>query len=135
MGNTTLLISSSNYAKHHINVCSGGDLCSPFIAIFLRHPVCVCVFVQKAKLLCYFHVCVLSVWAMLPLLSFYNDYLAADLNHSAMQRGRGGVLVSLHVCEVCLLVYVCVCSKCVCWCMCVCVCVCCVCVCVCVCGS
>ena len=34
MGNTTLLISSSNYAKHHINVCSGGDLCSPFISIF-----------------------------------------------------------------------------------------------------
>ena len=26
-GNTTLLISSSNYAKHHINVCSGGNLC------------------------------------------------------------------------------------------------------------
>ena len=24
MGNTTLLISSSNYAKRHINVCSGG---------------------------------------------------------------------------------------------------------------
>ena len=34
MGNTTLLISSSNYAKRHINVCSGGDLCSPFLAIF-----------------------------------------------------------------------------------------------------
>ena len=30
MGNTTLLISSSNYAKRHINVCSGDDLCSPF---------------------------------------------------------------------------------------------------------
>ena len=34
MGNTRLLISSSNYAKHHINVCSGGDLCSPFISNF-----------------------------------------------------------------------------------------------------
>ena len=30
IGNTTLLISSSNYAKRHINVCSGGHLCSPF---------------------------------------------------------------------------------------------------------
>ena len=30
MGNTTLLISSSIYAKCHINVCSGGDLYSPF---------------------------------------------------------------------------------------------------------
>ena len=39
MGNTTLLISSSNYAKHQLNVCSGGDLCSPFLAIFLKHPV------------------------------------------------------------------------------------------------
>ena len=29
----------SNYAKHHINVCSGSDLCSPFIGNFLRHPV------------------------------------------------------------------------------------------------
>ena len=27
MGNTTLLISSSNNAKRRINVCSGGDLC------------------------------------------------------------------------------------------------------------
>ena len=38
-GNTTLLISSSNYAKRHINVCSGDDLCSPVLAIFLKHPV------------------------------------------------------------------------------------------------
>ena len=38
MGNTTLLISSSNYAKHHINVCSGGDLCSPFISNFSETP-------------------------------------------------------------------------------------------------
>ena len=38
-GNTALLISISNCAKRHINVCSGGDLCSPFLAIFLRHPV------------------------------------------------------------------------------------------------
>ena len=38
MGNTTLLISSSNYAKHHINVCSGGDLCSPFIGNFSETP-------------------------------------------------------------------------------------------------
>ena len=29
--NITLLISSSNYAKRHINVCSGGNLCSPFL--------------------------------------------------------------------------------------------------------
>ena len=28
MGNTTLLISSSNYVKRHINVCSGG-VCVP----------------------------------------------------------------------------------------------------------
>ena len=34
MGNTTLLTSSSNYAKRRINVCSGGDLCSPFFSIF-----------------------------------------------------------------------------------------------------
>ena len=39
MGNITLLISSSNYAKRHINVCSGGDLCSLFLATFLRHPL------------------------------------------------------------------------------------------------
>ena len=32
MGNTTLLISSSIYAKRDINVCSGGDLCSPFFS-------------------------------------------------------------------------------------------------------
>ena len=37
-GNTTLLISSSNYAKHHINVCSGGDLCSMFISNFSETP-------------------------------------------------------------------------------------------------
>ena len=35
MGDTTLLISSSIYAKRHINTCSGGNLCSPFLAIFL----------------------------------------------------------------------------------------------------
>ena len=29
VGNITLLSSSSNYAKRHINVFSGGDLCSP----------------------------------------------------------------------------------------------------------
>ena len=34
MGNTTLLISSSNYAKRQLNVCSGGDLCSPFFSNF-----------------------------------------------------------------------------------------------------
>ena len=38
MGNTTLLISSSNYAKHHINVCSIGDLCFPFISNFSETP-------------------------------------------------------------------------------------------------
>ena len=27
---TALLISSSKYAKRHINVCSGSDLCPPF---------------------------------------------------------------------------------------------------------
>ena len=34
MGNTALSISSSNYAKRHINVCSGGNLCSPFFSNF-----------------------------------------------------------------------------------------------------
>ena len=38
MGNTILLISSSNYAKRHINVCSGGDLCSPFFSNFSEAP-------------------------------------------------------------------------------------------------
>ena len=38
MGNTTLLISSSNYAKRHINVCSGGDLCSPSFCNFSETP-------------------------------------------------------------------------------------------------
>ena len=38
MANTTLLISSSNYAKRHINVCSGGDLCSPFFSNFSATP-------------------------------------------------------------------------------------------------
>ena len=38
MGNATLLISSSNYAKHQINVCSGGDLCSPFFSYFSETP-------------------------------------------------------------------------------------------------
>ena len=39
MGDTTLLISNSNYPKLHINVCSGGDLCFPFFSNFLRHAV------------------------------------------------------------------------------------------------
>ena len=39
MGKTSLLISSSIYAKRQINVCSGGYLCFPFSAIFLKHPV------------------------------------------------------------------------------------------------
>ena len=39
MENTILLIFISYYAKRHINVCSEGDLCSRFLAIFLRHPV------------------------------------------------------------------------------------------------
>ena len=34
MGNTTLLIFSSNYAKRHINVCSEGDLCFPVFSNF-----------------------------------------------------------------------------------------------------
>ena len=38
MGNTALLISSSSYAKRHINVCSGGDLCSPFFSNFSETP-------------------------------------------------------------------------------------------------
>ena len=38
MGNTTLLISSSNYAKRHINVYPGGDLCSPFFSNFSETP-------------------------------------------------------------------------------------------------
>ena len=33
-GEITLLISSSNYVKRHINLCSGGDLCSPFFSNF-----------------------------------------------------------------------------------------------------
>ena len=32
--NTTLLISSSNYAKCQLNVCPEGDLCSPFFSNF-----------------------------------------------------------------------------------------------------
>ena len=38
MGNTALLISSSNYAKRHINVCTGGDLCSSFFSNFSETP-------------------------------------------------------------------------------------------------
>ena len=38
MGNTTLLVSSSIYAKCHINVSSGGDLCSPFSSNFSETP-------------------------------------------------------------------------------------------------
>ena len=38
IGNATLLISSSNYAKRHINVCLGGDLCSPFFSNFSEIP-------------------------------------------------------------------------------------------------
>ena len=38
MGNTALLISSSNYAKHNINVCSAGDLCYAFISNFSETP-------------------------------------------------------------------------------------------------
>ena len=36
--NTTLLISNTNYSKRHINVCSGGDLCSPIFSIFSETP-------------------------------------------------------------------------------------------------
>ena len=32
MGNTALLISSLNYTKRHIDVCSRGDLFSPFFS-------------------------------------------------------------------------------------------------------
>ena len=38
MENTALLISNSNYAKRHINVCSGGDLCSPFFSNVSETP-------------------------------------------------------------------------------------------------
>ena len=38
MENTTLLISSSNCAKRHKNVCSGGDLCPPFFSNFSETP-------------------------------------------------------------------------------------------------
>ena len=34
----TLLISSSNYAKRLINVCSGGDLCSLIFSNFSETP-------------------------------------------------------------------------------------------------
>ena len=40
-GNSTragILWNCSNYVKRHINVCSGRDLCSPFLTIFLRRP-------------------------------------------------------------------------------------------------
>ena len=37
-GNTTLLISSSNYAKRHINVCLRGHLCSLFFSNFSEIP-------------------------------------------------------------------------------------------------
>ena len=33
-----MLISSSNCAKRHINVCPGGDLCSPFFSNFSETP-------------------------------------------------------------------------------------------------
>ena len=38
MRNTTLLISSLIYAKRHINVCSGGDLCFLFFSNFSETP-------------------------------------------------------------------------------------------------
>ena len=38
VGNTALLISISDYAKCHINVRSGGDLCSPFFGNFSETP-------------------------------------------------------------------------------------------------
>ena len=38
MGNTTLLISSSDYAKHQLNVCPGVYLCSPFFSNFSETP-------------------------------------------------------------------------------------------------
>ena len=31
-------ISNSNYAKRHLNVCSGGNLCSPFFRNFSQTP-------------------------------------------------------------------------------------------------
>ena len=33
-----MLISSSNYAERQLNVCSGGDLCSPFFSNFSETP-------------------------------------------------------------------------------------------------
>ena len=38
-GEHYVLISSSIYAKRHINVCLGGDLCSPFFSNFSETPV------------------------------------------------------------------------------------------------
>ena len=38
MGNTTLLASSSIYAKRDINVCSGGNLCFQFFSNFSETP-------------------------------------------------------------------------------------------------
>ena len=38
MGNATLLISSPNYAKRQMNVCSGGNLCSLFFSNFSETP-------------------------------------------------------------------------------------------------
>ena len=39
MGNTALLISSLNHRlKRHINVCTGGDLCSSFFSNFSETP-------------------------------------------------------------------------------------------------
>ena len=38
MGNTILLISSSNYAKGHINVCPGSDLRYPSFSNFSETP-------------------------------------------------------------------------------------------------
>ena len=37
--NSRDFVESSNYANRHINMCSRGDLCSPFLTIFFRHPV------------------------------------------------------------------------------------------------
>ena len=44
-------VESSNYARRHINVCSGGALCSAYLTIFVRHLVGLDVRISLVKVL------------------------------------------------------------------------------------
>ena len=52
MRNTALLIYSSKYAKRQLNVCSGGDLCSPFFSNFSETPCMKVGFDVRISLVC-----------------------------------------------------------------------------------